>query len=130
MFAASRRTLASPPSDVNIDLKFRIAQALTRLRAACLGKQFPSVEVAQELSLGVHQLPWRQGAADVLEGLLLGRAAEQDVPIQTPPLAQDAPQVARHLERKQSYFNHFLFEHSSRPRLFSIISIFRLLGSV
>lgn len=119
MSAASRRKLASSPSDVSVDQRFGNG-------ATHLGKELPSVQVAQELPPGVAQLLWRQGAANVLEGLLLGLAAKLDVAIQALPLAQDAPQASRHLECKESSFNPFYFKHSCRLRHVSIISIFQM----
>lgn len=59
---------------------------------AHLGKHFPRVQVLLEYLLGVNQLLWSEGAADILKSPLFSLAAKLDVLIQTCPLTQDAPQ--------------------------------------
>lgn len=74
-------------------------------REAHLRKHFPRIQVLQEYLLGVNQLLWSEGAADILKSLLFNLAAKLDVLIQTCPLTQDAPQFtwsqdACHLKNK------------------------------
>lgn len=74
-------------------------------RKAHLRKHFPRIQVLQEYLLGVNQLLWSAGAADILKSLPFSSAAKLDILIQICPLTQDAPQVAwprdaHHLENK------------------------------
>lgn len=72
---------------------------------AHLRKHFPHIQVLQEYLLGVNQLLWIAGAADILKSLLFSLAAKLDVLVQICPLTQDALQVAwprsaHHLKNK------------------------------
>lgn len=74
-------------------------------RKAHLGEHSPRIQVLQEYLLGVNQLLWSEGAADILKSLLFSLAAKLDILIQICPLAQDALQVAgprgaHHLKNK------------------------------
>lgn len=72
---------------------------------AHLREHFPCIQVLQEYLLGVNQLLWSQGAADILKSLLFSLASKLDILIQICPLTQDAPQAvwpqdAHHLKNK------------------------------
>lgn len=73
---------------------------------AHLREHFPCIQVLQEYLLGVNQLLWSQGAADILKSLLFSLASKLDILFQICPLTQDAPQAvwpqdAHHLKNKQ-----------------------------
>lgn len=63
-------------------------------KTAHLRKHFPPIQVPLEHLLGINQLLWIAGAADICKSLLFSLAAKLDILIQIRPLAQDAPQVA------------------------------------
>lgn len=60
---------------------------------AHLREHFPCIQVLQEYLLGVNQLLWSQGAADILKSLLFSLASKLDILFQICPLTQDAPQA-------------------------------------